>query len=151
MKYPSTFYPFFPCLYLGMVNRVFFYDNFLLIFFSIFISDFLKQIAGMIGTSILTVYQGHIRNASLKSSATAGLCLTTGCERKRRSWIRASFLGSELISFFSFYYQDQTCNICENFDNVLKCVSQCLFRIITCRLCCVMLCHLVSYPIYCVT
>lgn len=45
------------------------------------------------------------------------------------------------------FFLDQTCHICEHFDNVLKCFSRRLFWIITCRLRCVMLCYL----IYCVT
>ena len=42
-KYPSTFYLFSFSIYIRMINRVFFYNTFLLIFFSIFISDFPKN------------------------------------------------------------------------------------------------------------
>lgn len=100
---PLNFLPVFPCLNLGMVNRVFFYDTFLLIFFSIFISDFLKQIAGMIGTSILTVYQGHIRNGSLKSSAGAGWCLMSVCEREKETVLGQSFFSGVWTDLFLFF------------------------------------------------
>lgn len=58
----------------------------------------------MIGTSILTVYQGHISKASLKSGADAGLtsldCVISHTLRDELSCIRTSFLGSELIFLF---------------------------------------------------
>lgn len=126
-----------PCLYIGMVNRVFFIIRFSFDIFLNFISDFFlkkkKQIPGMIGTSILTVYQGHISKASLKSR-TDTECSLRSPVCMNSSFISASFPRSEqmFFFFFSFYYQDQTCSICENFDNVLKCFSLCLFRIMTC-------------------
>ena len=58
----------------------------------------------MIGTSILTVYQGHISKASRKSSADVGRLLSSlDCSslqafRVQLSWVITSFLRSFLSS-----------------------------------------------------
>lgn len=115
-----------------------------------------KQIPGMIGTSILTVYQGHISEASLRSSTDFG--------RLRRSLVCMNLQTSEMncpmssllfwdLSWFSFLSSTET-NLATfvktliMFWNVL--VSACLGLLpVDCVV--LFLCSLVSYLIYCVT
>lgn len=54
----------------------------------------------MIGTSILTVYQGHISEASLESGADVGRWLRSLDFLFKLSNVRARFLRPELILLF---------------------------------------------------
>lgn len=111
-KYPSTFYVF-PCLYILECLRVFFIILFFWYFSQFLYVIFLKTNTRNDWYFHFDVYQGHI------SKVRCGMVI----EISRQMWEikcpRSGLLFWDL-SWFSFASKnwDQTCNICENYDNI---------------------------------
>lgn len=132
----------FPCLYIGMVNRVFFYNGFLLIFFSIFISEFPKKTNN--------TRNDRYFHVDCARPLQRGPAPTSGRINRRRWFPLARGSAADLP--FLCRTETKLATFVKILIMFWRCFSRCLFNINACRPCCVHLCSLVCcYLIYCVT